>query len=178
MKRIILIAEEGDLIGEKKLIAQHLNGEFSGDSRHWRMCDGSEWEVLVSGVGALNVIKALQHLPAQTEVLNIGYAGSSNFAVGSAVKISEARLNHPNCRYPEPEIHLDTIPDEWLSQKTISAVNYSGADFVLQSDYKDCTFDMELAYIAAFDFAKVYSLKIISDNLSLHAYREHAAGVE
>ena len=48
---------------------------------------------------------------------------------------------------------------------------------MLQSDYQDCVFDMELAYIAALGFEQLYSLKIVSDNLSLHDYREVAAGV-
>jgi hypothetical protein len=37
---------------------------------------------------------------------------------------------------------------------------------------------MELAYIAAMGFTHLSSLKVVSDNLSLHAYREVAAGVE
>jgi hypothetical protein len=36
---------------------------------------------------------------------------------------------------------------------------------------------MELAFIAALGFENLYSLKIVSDNLSLHTYREVAAGV-
>jgi hypothetical protein len=37
---------------------------------------------------------------------------------------------------------------------------------------------MELAYIAAMGFHNLTSLKIVSDNLSLHDYREVAAAVE
>jgi hypothetical protein len=37
---------------------------------------------------------------------------------------------------------------------------------------------MELAYIAAMGFEHLVAVKIVSDNLSLHAYREVAAGVE
>ena len=60
----------------------------------------------------------------------------------------------------------------------ISSICYSNTDFVLQSDYKDCVFDMELAYIAAMGFTQLSALKIVSDNLSLHTYREVAAAVE
>ena len=168
VKRFIVIAEEGDLIGEKKLIGQYLREECLAD-----------WQVVVSGVGAANVIRTLRELPRDAEILNVGYAGSSNFPIGSLVAVSEVRLNHPNCTYPEPAMPLDIVPEEWLRRKPdYCAIDYSGADFVLASDYKDCTFDMELAYMAAFGFKKLYALKIVSDNLSLHDYRQVAAGVE
>ena len=49
---------------------------------------------------------------------------------------------------------------------------------MLASDYKDCVFDMELAYIAALGFKHLHSLKYVSDNLSLHKYHELTHGVE
>ena len=64
------------------------------------------------------------------------------------------------------------------SEEMIESVCYSNTDFVLQSDYRDCVFDMELAYIAALGFENLCSIKIVSDNLSLHTYREVAAGVD
>lgn len=177
-KRFIVIAEAGDLIGEKKLIAQYLKGEMKNEQ--WVMADGSEWEIIVTGVGAINVMHTLRQLPEDAQIINIGYAGSANYEIGSAVKVKEARLNHPCVNYPEPELHLQEMPAEWLKEpeKSIESVCYSNTDFVLQSDYKDCVFDMELAYIAALGFKKLHALKIVSDNLSLHTYREVAAGVE
>ena len=58
------------------------------------------------------------------------------------------------------------------------AVCYTNCDFVLASDYKDCVFDMELAFIAALGFKNLHSFKYVSDNLSLHAYHELTHGVE
>ena len=178
MKNYILIAEAGDFIGEKKLIAQHLKGQWN--DQQWQMEDGTLWEVIVTGVGALNVMHALRDMPKDAQLINIGYAGSANYAIGSAVCVNEVRLNHPCVTYPEPELHLQALPLEYLkeSQTCLQSVCYSNTDFVLQSDYKDCVFDMELAYIAALGFQNLCSLKIVSDNLSLHAYREVAAGVE
>jgi hypothetical protein len=49
---------------------------------------------------------------------------------------------------------------------------------VLASDYKDCVFDMELAFIAALGFTNLHSWKYVSDNLSLHAYHDLTHGVE
>ena len=130
---------------------------------------------ICTGVGAINVIRALQDLPRDAELINIGYAGSANFNVGTWVEVSEVRLNHPNVTYDEPALKISD------SQAPISdalrAICYTNTDFVLQSDYKDCVFDMELAFIAALGFTNLHSLKYVSDNLSLHAYREHSQGV-
>ncbi len=176
-KHFIVIAEAGDLIGEKKLIAQYLQGEMVGDQ--WHMANGTVWDIIVTGVGAINVMHSLRHLPEDATIINIGYAGSANYEIGSAVKVKEARLNHPCVNYPEPKLPLPTLPTTYLKQADacIESVCYSNTDFVLQSDYTDCVFDMELAYIAAMGFKQLYALKIVSDNLSLHTYREVAAGV-
>ena len=174
----IVIAEAGDFIGEQKLIAQHLNGEMKDGQ--WHMADGSVWDIIVTGVGAINVVKTLRDIPRNAQIINIGYAGSANYEIGSVVCVREARLNHPCVTYPEPQLLLKPVPSSWLKEpsKCIESVCYSNTDFVLQSDYKDCAFDMELAYIAASGFENLVSLKIVSDNLSLHDYREVAAGVE
>lgn len=176
--RFIVIAEAGDLIGEKKLIAQYLRGEMHGEQ--WQMADGSLWDIIVTGVGAINVIHSLRDIPRDAEIINIGYAGSANYTIGSAVVVTEVRLNHPCVRYPEPELKLRPIPSVYLKEgaEHIESVCYSNTDFVLQSDYTDCVFDMELAYIAALGIAHIHALKIVSDNLSLHTYRQVAAGVE
>lgn len=160
MEKLILIAEEG----ERSLIEKYLPG----------CC----YPVLVTGVGAINIIRSLRDVPRDTEVLNIGYAGSSNFEVGSLVEVTEVRLNHPNVTYEEPVIKLDSLNDGLFTIADRQAVCYTNCDFVLQSDYKDCVFDMELAFIAAQGFAKVSALKLVSDNLSLHAYHELTHGVE
>ena len=173
----IVIAEAGDFIGEQKLIAQHLCGEMR-DNR-WYMSDGSVWDIVVTGVGAINVMRTLRDLPRDAKIINIGYAGSANYEIGSVVSVKEVRLNHPCVTYPEPELHLQIVPAEYLKspETCLHSVCYSNTDFVLQSDYVDCVFDMELAYIAALGFENLSSLKIVSDNLSLHTYREVAAGV-
>lgn len=154
----IVIAEEG----ERELITRYL--------------PHLDWPVIVTGVGAINVIRSLQNLPKDAYLLNIGYAGSSNFDVGTLVEVSETRLNHPAVSYPEPTILLEpcTIKCPAISRR---AVCYTNTDFVLASDYKDCVFDMELAFIAAQGF-KVTALKHVSDNLSLHTYHEVTQGVQ
>ena len=163
MKRYILLAEEGErsLISE---VEQSLG------------CSLQDWQVLITGVGAINVIRTLAPLDRDAELLNIGYAGSANFEIGSLIEVTEVRLNHPNVTYPEPALHLTpyTIHHTPLPQ----AICYSNCDFVLQSDYRDCVFDMELAFIASLGFKRLSSIKHVSDNLSLHAYHELTNGVE
>ena len=163
MKKIVLLAEEG----ERDLVmkAQEVFG-----------LDLSDAQIIYTGVGAINVIRALQALPREAEVFNIGYAGSANFEIGTWVEVTEVRLNHPNVTYKEPEVKLAEL--EAPNGKWCKAVCYSNCDFVLASDYKDCVFDMELAFMAALGFAKLHSFKYVSDNLSLHAYHDLTHGVE
>ena len=128
-------------------------------------------ELLVTGVGAINIYRSLDAVDRTAHLINIGYAGSANFAVGTWVRVTEARLHHPNVKYPEPRLPL--LPSTSLpSSELIEAPCYSGVDFVLQSPFKDCVFDMELAFIMAMGFQNVESYKYVSDNLSLHEYRE------
>lgn len=158
--RTILIAEES----ERKLVEEYLPGETN---------------ILVTGVGALNVLKSLRDLPRDTELINIGYAGSANYAIGTVVEVTESRLHHPNVNYPEPEQRLQAVDDLFFQALAPQrAVCYSSTDFVLASPFSDCVFDMELAYICAMGFSHVSAIKIVSDNLSLHAYREVANGVQ
>lgn len=170
MKRYILLAEEGErnLISE---VEQSLG------------CSLQDWPVLITGVGAINVIRTLGALDRDTQLLNIGYAGSANFQVGSLIEVSEVRLNHPNVTYPEPQLQLTPLRDAGIPEcrpadNLRSAVCYSGCDFVLRSDYRDCVFDMELAFIASMGFRCLSSIKHVSDNLSLHAYHDLTHGVE
>lgn len=168
MKKIIVMAEEGE-----RLLIDKAREELGLDLR--------DAELVFTGVGAINVIQSLKDLDREAELYNIGYAGSANFDLGTWVEVSEVRLNHPNVTYAEPRLPLidETLGAELpLEHETRRAVCYTNCDFVLASDYKDCVFDMELAFIASLGFKKVHSLKYVSDNLSLHAYHEHTRGVE
>lgn len=165
MEKYLVIAEEGEL----QLVEQlgfHLTEDRS------RTTEG--YTILFTGVGAFNILRSLRDVPLDAELLNIGYAGSANFEIGTIVEVTEARLNHPNVTYPEPTCLLAAKADS----PYLKAVCYSGTDFILQSDYKDCVFDMELAFIAGLGFTHLRSLKHVSDNLSLHAYHELTHGVE
>ena len=169
MKKYSIMAEAGERVLLDKL-------------KEEQGLDLSDAEILYTGVGAINIIRSLQHLDREAELYNVGYAGSSNFDIGSWAEVTEARLNHPNVTYPEPELKLQTLREsgipEYRNIDIRQSVCYTNTDFVLASDYKDCVFDMELAFIASLGFKHLHSLKYVSDNLSLHAYHDLTHGVE
>lgn len=170
MKKYIIMAEEG----EHALIDQAI--EVFG-------VDLQDATLLYTGVGAINIIRSLQGIDRDSELYNIGYAGSANFDLGTWVEVTEVRLNHPNVTYEEPVLECTKYEGQGLKDggqetKFKRALCYTNCDFVLASDYKDCVFDMELAFIAALGFKKLHSFKYVSDNLSLHAYHDLTHGVE
>ncbi len=136
--------------------------------------------VLVTGVGALNIMRSLRDVPRETPIINIGYVGSANYEIGSLVEVGDVRLCHPNVTYEEPTYHLrGGLADEYgieVAHKDVPI--FSSVDFVLQSKERDCVFDMELAFIVGLGFDDVRALKIVSDNLSLHQYHDLSNGVE
>ncbi len=157
---MILIAEEG----ERALAEKYFPGQ----------------DILVTGVGALNIMRSLRNIPLSTPIINIGYCGSANYEIGSLVEVGEVRLCHPNVTYPEPTIHLrGGLAEEYgieVAHKDVPI--FTSVDFVLQSKEHNCVFDMELAFICGLGFEDVRAIKIVSDNLSLHEYHDLTNGVE
>ncbi len=123
--------------------------------------------VLITGVGAINVINALKHLPKDTPILNIGYCGSNKYEVGKKVMIGQVKTYHENVSFDEKFIAC-TIDGGWEIAKC-----YTSTDFVLETKIKEpCVFDMELAYIRAM-FDSVKSIKVVSDNLNVEDYEKN-----
>ena len=119
--------------------------------------------VLITGVGALNVIMALKGLPLDLPILNVGYAGSNHIPVGTCCRIGKVRAYHPIADFEDREYELDgDVPC------------YTAGDFVTHTDIvEDCVFDMELAYILALGFTNVTAIKIVSDNLNLREFEKN-----
>ncbi|MBQ7631586.1 MAG: hypothetical protein IJS82_02380 [Paludibacteraceae bacterium] len=163
MAKYIVMAEEGELSLLDKA-REELGLVLEGAT------------LIYTGVGAINVIRSLQHIDREAEIYNIGYAGSANFDIGTWAQVTEVRLNHPNVTYNEPKLEIHDSP--FTIQNCRKAICYTNTDFVLASDYKDCVFDMELAFIAALGFKNLHSFKYVSDNLSLHSYHDLTHGVE
>lgn len=156
MNQLLVIAEEGEREMAEKLFP--------------------DTPVLVTGIGAINIINALKEIPRDTPLINVGYAGSANYNIGTWVRVTQAFLHHPNITYPEPELKLNLSPSTFHLSPLIDAPCYTSVDFVLASPYKDCVFDMEIAFILAMGFTNVQSYKYVSDNLSYHEYKNTTAG--
>ena len=142
MKPIIVVATDEEYTLAKKRFKRHY--------------------IIQTGVGGINVVKKLKHLPKWLKIVNFGYAGSNNIPIGTEVKVGECKVYHPNVEYEEPTYKLDG-----------DVICYTSNDFVLSTNIKEpVVFDMELAYILALGFKNVESIKIVSDNLSLKKYEE------
>lgn len=116
--------------------------------------------ILITGIGAFNVINALKDVPRSTPILNIGYAGSNKIPVGHRCRIGRVKLHHPIADFEDRTFSLDgTTPC------------YTAGDFVTEANIDEpCVFDMELAYILALGFYNVSAEKVVSDNLSVEEY--------
>jgi hypothetical protein len=158
MKHLVVIAEKEEL----KLVEQ---------------LGFNHYPVLITGVGALNVIDALKDIPKDTNLINIGYAGSKDLEPGKFYTVNMVSLYHPNVDYSEHQYELGWIPwgveaETEDDEPMIPVKCLTGTDFVLESNVNGCVFDMELAYIKALGFENVIAYKYVSDNLDLQEYRE------
>lgn len=129
-----------------------------------------EFQVVLMGVGAGNVIRTCANLPEGTKVLNIGYAGSNNLSIGTICPVSRShRLVQGNYNFTDYANPLEIASEGYPC--------YTNNDFVTETTLQDSTlFDMELNYIAAFSprLELVAAVKIVSDNLCLDAFRNNA----
>lgn len=127
-------------------------------------------KVIVTGVGALNVWRALRDEPRDELVINVGYCGSNTLPIGTLCSPREVELYHPNVDYSEKE--LENI-DAYVNMN--HAKCYTNVDFVTETKIEEpVIFDMELAFIASMGFEQVRAIKKVSDNLSLKEYKENS----
>ena len=133
------------------------------------------YPIIITGVGALNVIEALKDVPKDTKIINIGYAGSKDLEPGQFYMVDCVTLYHPNVPYFEPLYHIkkDSPYGNVLDDQFETRTCYTGSDFVLETKLGNCLFDMELAYIAALGFESILAFKYVSDNLDLQEYRHN-----
>ena len=153
MKHLVVIAEKEEL----KLVEQ---------------LGYKDYPILITGVGALNIIEALKDIPKDVSIINIGYAGSKNLEPGKFYAIDGVSLYHQNVKYIEPSYSLGYNPWTGGEEPLTYVKCLTGTDFVLESDVNGCVFDMELAYIKALGFENVIAYKYVSDNLDLQEYRK------
>lgn len=131
----------------------------------WAECE-KDREVIVTGVGGANVIRALRDLPRDSDILNVGWCGSAHFPIGYAVWVRDCRLWHPGVNYKEPTFKINDRGN---------ALCLTAGDFVNDGSGLPArsVVDMELAYIAAFGFTKISSVKVVSDSCDLPEYERN-----
>lgn len=131
--------------------------------------------IIVTGVGGVNVIRALKDLPRDTTIFNVGYCGSNGLKVGDKVWVSEVRTHNVVASVTERPTKLGT---DRIFHNFDAVPCYTSTDFVLLTNHNEnCVFDMELAFICAM-FDDVMSIKVVSDNLDMKQYEEFIHGEE
>ena len=119
---------------------------------------------IVTGVGGVNIIKALRDLPKDSDILNVGYCGGKGYAIGTVLNVGECGSYHINVDFEEERFKLCSS----------DVLCLTSCDFVTTPKglpFK-CIVDMELAYICALGFEKVFSIKYVSDYLNIEQYNE------
>lgn len=118
-------------------------------------------EVIVTGVGYGNVFQALKDIPRDSEIVNVGYAGSNELPKGSRCIVGRSMSYHPNCEYEEKTY--------MLHEGGVDC--YSSSDFVTENTIDvPAVFDMELYAIMSMGFENVWSMKVVSDQLDYDEY--------
>jgi hypothetical protein len=134
------------------------------------------WEgpVLITGIGALNVMEALKDYPRDTPIVNVGYCGAGRYEIGTRLPIDFCDLYHPVAgEYNEPEYELPDADEKYCSPLPGELVTcHTITDFGGNPEMEHCVFDMELAFILGMGFTNVQAVKVVSDNCSMKEYEE------
>ena len=120
-------------------------------------------KVIITGVGVVNIIKALPLIPPKAKIINVGYAGSNKYPVGTVLSVNKVERLYKPSIINEKSIDLLTC--------YISDSCYTVDDFInapIESEIP--LIDMELYYLAA-RYPNIESIKIVSDNLNLTEHR-------
>lgn len=120
--------------------------------------------IIKTGVGGVNVIETLKHVPKWHKIINFGYAGSNDIPIGTEVRVGFVIHKHKTT-YDEPVYVIGELEDKETCLTSDEFVEeYNGVTSVV--------FDMELAYICALGFKNIKAIKIVSDNLNQKQYEE------
>ena len=177
MKNVLIICA---MEKEAKFIAEKLNLNKINE----KLYKNENISLLISGIGkqrtAISLSKYLCENKKPNKIINIGYAGSTDIEIGKWVCISRSYNYEWEIPGEEKYSMLDFGSQKLniLSNEKIEKVEcYSAECFVVNTDIEEhVAFDMELHSIAILcDEYEIplYSLKKISDNLSLENYYEN-----
>ena len=181
MKNILIVCameKEGKQIAEKLEMKEISKGLFENKENGKRL--------LITGIGKqLTAISLTQYLCNNNKpdlIINVGYAGSTDIAVGKWVNI--ARVYNYEWDIPGEEKYVMLAGGsqnlELLNNSNVEVVEcYTAEGFVVETDIEEhVAFDMELHSISLIcDLTEIplMALKKISDNLSLDKYYDNLA---
>lgn len=126
-------------------------------------------KIVLLGWGETATIKTLSKILLNGELnkndkfFNVGYVGSNEFPIGTVVVVGSVSREVASHTVKEPLIKLN---------KESKVKCYSSINFV-ESTKHTGVFDMELYTLATF-FPKIKSVKVVSDNLNYHEYKQVA----
>lgn len=128
--------------------------------------------VIITGVGAMNVINALKGLPKDSWVINVGYCGSNVYDVGTVCHIGYVETLAEKCKLLDEPLmcnELDSFLKNWVKGIEEDCCCVTSTDFVTETKMYEGCFDMELAFIRAM-FDNVTAIKVVSDKLNYEEY--------
>ena len=179
MKKILIVCameKEGKQIAEKLDMKEINNNLYENEEKNKRL--------LISGIGkqctAINLTKYLCNNDKPDLIISVGYAGSTDIAVGKWVNISKAYNYEWEIPGEEKYVMLAGGSQnlELINNSDIEKVEcYTSESFVTQTNIKEhVAFDMELhsiSLICDMNNISLLALKKISDNLNIDNYYEN-----
>ena len=130
--------------------------------------ESEDIRLIITGIGREKVREKLSKavndgkLSENDDVLNFGFAGGYKINTGLLLAVSQSFLI--NSEYKESGFSLDCPVGFYPSG---AVVCFTSDKFVEHSKFSNpCLYDMELHEICKFPHKKIYSIKIVSDNLS------------
>lgn len=120
--------------------------------------DGYRGQILITGKGGDNVMRAMKALPRDLKITNIGYATSKAFDEGDVVEVAHSRLLHPNLEYDD--VIYELVDGD-------GAICYTTTDVVMDDpmDSENSIYDLELGFIMGLGFTNVKAYKYIRNDV-------------
>lgn len=126
-------------------------------------------KIFITGVGLANVLNTPKLILSPDDtIINIGYAGSNKYEVGSIISINEAKKFKASKTIKEPNIKLKTFN---IGFKDFCYTSDSFCEYTLT---EIPTIDMELYYLSLI-YPNIQAIKIISDDLNYTGYKKFEA---
>ena len=133
-------------------------------------------ELIITDISRNGIIKSLLTIDTKDKIIiNVGFVGSNNIKIGEVIQVDKSYGYHFDLTpFGTPKYIAPNSPYEIDKIKNLKSIDcYTSDGFVTSTNIKeDAIFDMELNAITLFPHKKLYSIKIVSDNLNSKSYQE------